>query len=61
MNDQLTPKEARILLVMLENKATFEALREAVICIYGRESDRKVTWPRAIKRKIKKLYESQFK
>lgn len=61
MNDQLTPKEARILYMILEEKSIYEAMRKAVMSLYGRDNDKKFSWPRTIKRKVKKLYESQFK
>jgi len=61
MNNQLTPKEARTLLILLENKAGYKLLRDAVTSIYGYGSDHKIKWPKAIKRKIKNLYMSQFK
>jgi DNA-binding CsgD family transcriptional regulator len=57
----LTPKEARILLILLESKTAYEGLKEAIAAIYGHESDKKITLPRTIKRKIKNLYMSQFK
>lgn len=61
MNHQLTPKEARILFILLESKTIYEALRDAVTSIYGYENDHKIKWPKTIKRKIKNLYMSQFK
>jgi hypothetical protein len=59
--NQLTPKEARILFILLESKTGYELLRDAVTSIYGYENDHKIKWPKTIKRKIKNLYMSQFK
>jgi hypothetical protein len=61
MNNQLTPKEARILFILLESKTGYELLLDAVTSIYGYEKDHKTKWPKTIKRKIKNLYMSQFK
>jgi len=69
MNNQLTPKEARVLFILLggeggvrgETKTAYKLLGRAVVCLYGHENDKAIKWPKTIKRKIKNLYMSQFK
>jgi hypothetical protein len=67
--NQLTPKEARVLYILLggeagirgEAKTAYKLLGRAVACLYGRENDKVIKWPKTIKRKMKNLYMSQFK
>ena len=67
-DNQLTPKEARVLFILLggqggilgETKTAYKLLGRAVVCLYGHESDKVIKWPKTIKRKMNKLYMSQF-
>ena len=69
MNNQLTPKEARVLFILLGGEAgirggtktAYKLLGRAVGSLYGHENDKVIKWPKTIKRKIKNLYMSQFK
>ena len=68
-DNQLTPKEARVLFILLggqggilgETKTAYKLLGRAVVCLYGHENDKVIKWPKTIKRKMKNLYMSQFK
>jgi len=67
-DNQLTPNEARVLFILLggeagirgETKTAYKLLGRAVGSLYGNENDKVIKWPKTIKRKMNKLYMSQF-